>query len=50
MSISSAFNSATSGLRANSRLVETVAKNVSNALTPGYARRTTEVSSTFFSG
>ncbi|WP_424932990.1 flagellar hook-associated protein FlgK [Amaricoccus macauensis] len=50
MSIASAFNSAASGLRANSRLVETVAKNVSNALTPGYARRTTEVSSTFYNG
>jgi flagellar hook-associated protein 1 len=50
MSIASAFNSAASGLRANSRLVDTVAKNVSNALTPGYARRTTEVSSTFFGG
>lgn len=50
MSIASAFNSAASGLRANSRLVDTVAKNVSNALTPGYARRTTEVTSTFFGG
>lgn len=50
MSISSAFISATSGLRANSRLVDTVAKNVSNALTPGYARRSTELTSTFFGG
>ncbi|MEM8569340.1 MAG: flagellar hook-associated protein FlgK [Pseudomonadota bacterium] len=50
MSIASAFNSASSGIRANSRLVDTVAKNVSNALTPGYARRTTEVTSTFFNG
>jgi flagellar hook-associated protein 1 len=50
MSISSAFNSAASGLKANSRLVDTVAKNVSNALTEGYARRTTELSSTFLGG
>ena len=50
MSISSALNSAASGLRANSRLVDTVANNVSNALTEGYAQRRTELTSTVFNG
>lgn len=45
MSISSAFNSATSGLKATSKLASTISSNVSNALTAGYAKRTTELSS-----
>jgi flagellar hook-associated protein 1 FlgK len=39
MSITSALNSATSGLIASSRMAEVTASNVSNALTEGYARR-----------
>lgn len=45
MSISSAFNSATSGLKATSKLASTISSNVSNALTAGYAKRTTALSS-----
>lgn len=40
MSISSALNSALSGLTATSRQAEIVSSNVANASTPGYARRT----------
>lgn len=50
MSISSALNNAASGLAAQSRLAETVSNNVANALTPGYARRTTELSSVSLNG
>lgn len=39
MSISSAFNNATSGLTATSRMAEVVSSNIANALTDGYARR-----------
>ncbi|MEM9247769.1 MAG: flagellar hook-associated protein FlgK [Pseudomonadota bacterium] len=39
MSLSTAINSATSGLRAVSRAAELVAGNIANASTPGYARR-----------
>ncbi|MFT3974506.1 MAG: flagellar hook-associated protein FlgK [Amaricoccus sp.] len=50
MSISSALNNASSGLAAQSRLAETISNNVANALTPGYARRTTELSSVALGG
>lgn len=50
MSISSALNNAASGLAAQSRLAETLSNNVANALTPGYARRTTELSSVVLGG
>ena len=39
MTISGALSNALSGLRAASRGVEVVSSNISNALTPGYARR-----------
>lgn len=39
MSISSAFNSALSGLTAARRASDVVSGNIANALTPGYARR-----------
>jgi len=39
MSISTAFNSALSGLTANSRLTDVISGNLANALTPGYAPR-----------
>lgn len=39
MSISSAFNNATSGLTATSRMAEVVSSNIANAMTDGYARR-----------
>ncbi len=45
MSISDALNNAASGLRAASRLANTISNNVSNALTPGYAKRSTDLSS-----
>ena len=45
MTISSALNSAMSGLYAASRASGLVSSNIANALTPGYARRTLSVSS-----
>lgn len=45
MTITSALNSAMSGLRAAGRASEVVSSNISNAMTPGYARRTLSVSS-----
>lgn len=45
MGISSALNNAASGLAASARLADTIANNVSNAMTVGYAKRTTELSS-----
>ncbi|MEP4249836.1 flagellar hook-associated protein FlgK [Tateyamaria sp.] len=45
MTITSALNSAMSGLQAASRASELVSSNIANALTPGYARRTLSVSS-----
>lgn len=44
MTITSAFNSAMSGLTATSRGSQVVAENLSNALTPGYTRRTLNLS------
>lgn len=45
MTISSALNSAMSGLRAAGRASEIVSSNISNALTPGYARRSLSLTS-----
>ncbi|WP_299728845.1 flagellar hook-associated protein FlgK [uncultured Tateyamaria sp.] len=45
MTISSALNSAMSGLHAASRASGLVSSNIANALTPGYARRTLSISS-----
>lgn len=45
MTITSALNSALSGLRAASRSSELVSSNIANALTPGYARRSLSISS-----
>jgi len=45
MSITSALHNATSGLHVSARLADTISNNVANALTDGYAKRTTEVSS-----
>jgi hypothetical protein len=39
MTISGALSNALSGLRAAGRGAEVVSSNISNALTPGYARR-----------
>ena len=44
MSIAQAISSAMSGLGATSRGTETVAANLANAMTPGYARRETVIS------
>lgn len=44
MTISSAFQSALSGLRAASKATDVIASNISNAGTAGYARRMLEVS------
>ncbi|WP_420010902.1 flagellar hook-associated protein FlgK [Tateyamaria sp.] len=45
MTITSALNTAMSGLRAAGRASEVASSNISNAMTPGYARRTLSVSS-----
>ena len=50
MGISNAMNNAASGLRANSRLIDSISNNVANELTPGYARRVTELSSATING
>jgi flagellar hook-associated protein 1 FlgK len=50
MNISSAFNNAASGLAASSRLADTISTNVANAMTPGFGRRSTELSSLTLGG
>lgn len=45
MSISSALNSAMSGLTAASRASAIVSENIANVMTPGYARRSLELAS-----
>lgn len=50
MTISAAFNSAMSGLTAASRASGLVSENIANALTPGYARRSLEVTSNLVTG
>ena len=45
MTITSALNSAMSGLRAAGRASELVSSNIANASTPGYARRTLSIGS-----
>jgi len=50
MSISNALNNAGLGLSASSRLADTISNNVSNAMTPGFGRRTTELSSVTLGG
>ncbi|MEO1710426.1 MAG: flagellar hook-associated protein FlgK [Pseudomonadota bacterium] len=46
MTISSALNSALSGLTAASRASQVVSTNIANAMTPGYARRSLSVTAT----
>lgn len=50
MSISNALNNAASGLGATSRLADTISNNVANAMTPGFGRRVTELSSLALGG
>ncbi len=50
MGISGALNNAASGLAASSRLADTIANNVANAMTPGFGKRTTELSSLALGG
>ena len=50
MSISSALNNAASGLAASTRLADTISNNVANAMTPGFGKRTTELSSLTLGG
>lgn len=50
MSIASAINNAGTGLTAASRLADTISSNVANAMSEGYARRTTELSSLALGG
>ena len=45
MTLSSALNAAMTGLRSASRSSELISSNISNASTPGYARRTLEITS-----
>ncbi len=50
MSISSALNSALSGLTAAGRASEIVSENIANVMTPGYARRSLELASAVDTG
>ena len=50
MSLSSALNSAMSGLTAASRASEVVSENIANVMTPGYARRSLELASAVHTG
>jgi flagellar hook-associated protein 1 FlgK len=50
MSISNALGNAASGLAASARLADTISQNVANAMTPGFGRRTTELSSLALGG
>ncbi|MFO1141002.1 MAG: flagellar hook-associated protein FlgK [Amaricoccus sp.] len=50
MSISNALQNAASGLAASSRLADTISNNVANAMTEGYAKRSTELSSLTLGG
>lgn len=46
MSIASTLNTAASGLAVTAKMTEITASNVANAMTPGYARREAQISST----
>ena len=50
MGISSALNNAASGLAASARLADTISNNVANAMTEGFGRRTTEITSLSLGG
>jgi flagellar hook-associated protein 1 FlgK len=50
MSLSTALSNAGTGLTGSSRLADTVSNNVANALSEGFARRTTELSSLALGG
>ncbi len=50
MSISSALSNALTGLNAASRSAELISNNVANAMTPGYAKRTLELTATQIDG
>ncbi len=50
MSINNALNNASLGLSAASRLADTVSNNVANAMTPGFGRRVTELTSLAIGG
>jgi flagellar hook-associated protein 1 FlgK len=50
MGISNALNNAAVGLGASARLADTIANNVANAMTPGFGKRTTELSSLTLGG
>ena len=50
MSISTALNNALTGLSASSRLTETASNNIANALTPGFATKSLQVTSAVLAG
>ena len=50
MNLSTAFNNAVSGLTASSRGTSVVSDNIANAQTPGYARRSLELTTNTISG
>jgi flagellar hook-associated protein 1 len=50
MGITNALNNAASGLAASARLADTISNNVANAMTAGFGRRTTEISSLSLGG
>jgi flagellar hook-associated protein 1 len=50
MSLSTALTNAATGLAGSSRLADTISNNVANAMTPGFGRRTTELTSLTLGG
>lgn len=50
MSLSNALSNALSGLGVNNRQIQTTSKNLANALTDGYAKRTVEVGASSIEG
>ncbi len=50
MSINNALNNASMGLSVTSKLADTVSNNVANAMTPGFGRRVTELTSLVLGG
>lgn len=50
MSLSTALTNASTGLAGSSRLADTISNNVANAMTPGFGRRTTELTSLTLGG
>ena len=50
MTITAALSNALTGLNASAREAELISDNVANAMTPGYSRRTLELSANVTAG